>query len=161
MFKELRIRFQGIDSASLCSLAGRYVKKGCVCVVLARQAGNRSLGSSKGLQIRAQYKKIFYCIIFAVLVGLVRYKRIFSLMAETVSLDPRYSYTGRMTVIGYKTISILLKRASKDIRISWWIQGGIIFAASPVNESWKSDQYLHLFVRLLRKFLCVFLKINN
>ncbi len=41
-------QFPGIDSASLCGLAGRYV-------VLACQAGNRFLGSLKGLQIRALY----------------------------------------------------------------------------------------------------------
>ncbi len=43
---------RGIHSASLCSLAGRYVKH--AVVVPARLAGNRFLGSLKGLQIRAQ-----------------------------------------------------------------------------------------------------------
>jgi hypothetical protein len=53
MFKEPRNRFQGIDSASLFSLAGRYVKEG---VVPAYQAGegDRFLGSLKGLKIWAQ-----------------------------------------------------------------------------------------------------------
>ncbi len=51
MFNEPRNRFHGIDSASLCSRAGRYVKLGCRT---ARQAWNRFLGSLKGLQIRAQ-----------------------------------------------------------------------------------------------------------
>jgi hypothetical protein len=52
-FKEVRNRYHGIDSASLCIVAGRYVKKDCR--IPARQAGNRFLGSSKGLQIRALY----------------------------------------------------------------------------------------------------------
>jgi hypothetical protein len=44
-------RFRGVDSASLCSLpAGRTNR---VCVP-ACQAGNRFLGSLKGLQIWAQ-----------------------------------------------------------------------------------------------------------
>jgi hypothetical protein len=43
-----RLRSPGIDSASLCSLAGKRV------VVTASQAGHRFLGSLKGLQIRAQ-----------------------------------------------------------------------------------------------------------
>ncbi len=38
----------GIDSASLCCLAGRYEKR---VVLPARQAGSRFLGSLKGLQI--------------------------------------------------------------------------------------------------------------
>jgi hypothetical protein len=42
----------GIDSASLFSMAGRYDKW---VVVTGRQAGNRFLGSLKGLQIRALY----------------------------------------------------------------------------------------------------------
>jgi hypothetical protein len=47
-------RFQGIDSASLCSRGGRtYTSKRVV--VLACQAGNRFLRSLKGLQIRALY----------------------------------------------------------------------------------------------------------
>jgi hypothetical protein len=41
-----RLRSPGIDSGSLCNLAGRYV-------VSARQAGNRFLGSLKALQLRA------------------------------------------------------------------------------------------------------------
>ncbi len=43
-----RIRFR----KPMYSLAGQYNK--CVVVVLARQAGNRFIGSLKGLQIRAQ-----------------------------------------------------------------------------------------------------------
>jgi hypothetical protein len=50
MFKESRNRFQGIDSASLCSFAGTSNK----VVVPARQARNRFPGSLKILQIRAQ-----------------------------------------------------------------------------------------------------------
>ncbi len=46
-----RLWSPGIDSASLCSLTGRYDK---YVVAPARQAGNRFLGSLKGLQIRAQ-----------------------------------------------------------------------------------------------------------
>jgi hypothetical protein len=48
---ELRNRFQGIDSASPCSLTSRYDKKGCST---GTPTGNRFLGSLKGLQIRAQ-----------------------------------------------------------------------------------------------------------
>ncbi len=47
---EHRNRFREIDSASPCSSAGRYENR---VDVLARQAGNRFLGSSNGLQIRA------------------------------------------------------------------------------------------------------------
>jgi hypothetical protein len=39
-----RLRSSGIDSTSLCNLAGRYDKYGCPSV---RQAGNRFLGSLK------------------------------------------------------------------------------------------------------------------
>ncbi len=46
-----RNRFQGFDSASLCSLTGHYVKYGCRT---GPHAENRFLGSLKGLQIRAQ-----------------------------------------------------------------------------------------------------------
>jgi hypothetical protein len=46
---EPKNRFHGIDSASLCSLVGRYDNR---VVVPARQAENRFLGSLKGLQIR-------------------------------------------------------------------------------------------------------------
>jgi hypothetical protein len=45
-----RNRSRGIDSANLCSLAGRCDKKGC-CTP-ARQPGNRFLVSLKGSQIR-------------------------------------------------------------------------------------------------------------
>ena len=49
-FKKARNRFQGIESASLCSMYGKY----CRVVVPVRQAGNQFLGSLKGVQIRAQ-----------------------------------------------------------------------------------------------------------
>ncbi len=52
-----RLWSPGIDSASLCSLAGKCDKY-CSVVVPARQGGNRFLGSLKGLQIRAQTAKI-------------------------------------------------------------------------------------------------------
>jgi hypothetical protein len=42
-------RFQGIESPSVCSLAGQQTNR---VVVLALQAGNRFLGSLKGLQIQ-------------------------------------------------------------------------------------------------------------
>ncbi len=45
----------GIDSASLCSLAGRYNKQG---LNGARQAGNWLLGPLKSLQIRALSPKL-------------------------------------------------------------------------------------------------------
>jgi hypothetical protein len=51
-FKGRRNRFRGIDSASLCSLAGQYDKEGCPT---GPPDGNRFLGSLKGLQIRALY----------------------------------------------------------------------------------------------------------
>jgi hypothetical protein len=44
-------RFWGVDSASLCSLPADMTNR---VVVPACQAGNRFLGSLKGLQIRAQ-----------------------------------------------------------------------------------------------------------
>jgi hypothetical protein len=47
---EPRNRFRGIDSASLCSLADRYDKRGCRT---ARPGENRFQGSLKGLQIQA------------------------------------------------------------------------------------------------------------
>jgi hypothetical protein len=47
---ELRNKFRGVDSTCLRSLAGQYKNR---VVVPARQAGNRFLGSIKGLQIRA------------------------------------------------------------------------------------------------------------
>jgi hypothetical protein len=49
---------QGIDSAIPCSLAGRYYKWGCRTGPLG--AGNRFLGSVKGLQIRALYALAFF-----------------------------------------------------------------------------------------------------
>ncbi len=50
------LRSPGIDSASLCSFAGRYDKQ--MVVVQAHQTGNRFLGPLKGLQIRAQAAKL-------------------------------------------------------------------------------------------------------
>jgi hypothetical protein len=50
-----RLRSPEIDSAGLCSLADRYYTSNKV-IVLARQAGNRFLGSLKGLKIRAQFQ---------------------------------------------------------------------------------------------------------
>ncbi len=56
-FMEPRNRFRGIDSASLCSLAGRYDKYGCPTGL----AGwDRFLSSLKDLQIRAQFKFIHF-----------------------------------------------------------------------------------------------------
>jgi hypothetical protein len=73
MFKEPRNQFQGIDSASLCSLAGRYDNHiptrflaPIDCVKILAQAtkagGLDSLGSIPGLlkrlQIRALYPQV-------------------------------------------------------------------------------------------------------
>ena len=54
---EPRNRFRRIDSASLCSLAGRYDKYGCPTGL---PGWDRFLGSLKGLQIRAQFKFIHF-----------------------------------------------------------------------------------------------------
>jgi hypothetical protein len=51
-FREPRNRFQEIDSAGLVSLVGRYFKLQNTGCRTGRQAGNRFLGSLKGLQIR-------------------------------------------------------------------------------------------------------------
>ncbi len=54
-----RSRIPGIDSASLCNLHGARAGTSNRVVVPAHQAGNRFLGSLKGLQMRALI--LVYC----------------------------------------------------------------------------------------------------
>ncbi len=85
MVKEPRYRFQGNYTASLCSLAGRCVKKGCHT---ERHAKNRFLGSLKGLQIQALIVSFLYPLICCICSGnLVRKKFPIRRLKRSVTLN--------------------------------------------------------------------------